>query len=137
MLEPQTCANTGYMVEREPRFEVDFNVSVLSSNDESTPSETTLDDCCESIEGHVQDIIGDSFESRDLPFRFDCIRNIEHNSSPISTGYTISKFEGIVGSIMSSTIAPLNVEMVTNASHVVSFRGDSPHIRTLHGTETR
>ena len=63
MLETQACTNTRYMVQREPRFETDSNVSVLSSDDESTPSETTLDDICESLEGPGQDVLGGDLSS--------------------------------------------------------------------------
>ena len=55
MLETQACTNTRYMVQREPRFENDSNVSVLSGDDESAPSETTLDEICESLEGFTHE----------------------------------------------------------------------------------
>ena len=86
MLETQACTNTRYMVQREPRFENDSNVSVLSSDDESAPSETTLDDICESLEGPGQDVLGgdlSSPEGRHLPIWFSRVGGFQHNSSSI------------------------------------------------------
>ena len=139
MHEPQTCTNTRYMVQREPRFENDSNVSVLSSDDESTPSETTLDDICESLEGPLQDLL--DFHSCEgslrFPIGFDRVRDIQHNSSSIGFGNTMGKFQGVIGSVMGGNIIPLNTEVFTKAPHIMSFRGDGFHIGTLQSTEAR
>ena len=100
MLETQACTNTRYMVQREPKFEHDSNVSVLSSDDESTPSETTLDDICESMEGPTQDLLGCHSHWGNKwypPFGFDRIRDVQQNSSSIGFGNAMGKFQGVIG----------------------------------------
>ena len=140
MLETQACTNTRYMIQRESRFENDSDVSILSSDDESTPSEKTLDEICESMEGHMQDLL--DFHSREgslryFPFGFDRIRDIHHNSSSIGFGNTMGKVQGVIGSVMSRNVVPLNTEVFTQAPHIMSIRGDRFHIGTLHCTEAR
>ena len=139
MLETQTYTNTRYVVQRESRFEDDSNVSVLSSDNESAPSETTLDDICESLEGPFQDLL--DFHSCEgslrFPIGFDRVRDIQHNSSSIGFGNTMGKFQGVIGSIMSRNVVPLNTEVFTKAPHIMSLRGDRFHIGTLHCAEAR
>ena len=147
MLDSQTCPNTRYMVEKEQRCKDDSNASV-SSDDESAPSETTLDDICEvcsahalraSLEGPFQDLL--DFHSREgslrFPIGFDRVRDIQHNSSSIGFGNTMGKFQGVIGSVMSRNVVPLNTEVFTKAPHIMSFRGDRFHIGTLHCAEAR
>jgi len=145
MPETQSCTNTRYMVERKQRFENDSDVSVLSSDNESTPSETTLDDICESLEGPLQDlsdILGGEPPSsqivgRYLPIRFSNIGGIQHNSSSIGFGYTMGKFPGVISSIVSRNTIPFDVEMIAERFHTMPLRGDGFHIGTLHCTEAR
>ena len=53
MLATQARPNSRYMVAREQGGQNDFNVPVLSSDDESSPSGTSLDDACEAIFDHT------------------------------------------------------------------------------------
>ena len=139
MLEAQACTNTRYMVQREPRFENDSNVSVLSSDDESTPSETTLDDICESLEGPFQDLL--DFHSCEgslrFPIGFGRVRDIQHNSSSIGFGNTIGKFPGVISSIVSRNTVPFHVKMFAEGFHTMPLRRDRFHIGTLHCAEAR
>ena len=140
MLETQACTNTRYMVQREPRFETDSNVSVLSSDDESTPSETTLDDICESLEGPGQDVLGgdlSSPEGRHLPIWFNRVGGFQHNSSSIGFCHTLGEFPGVISSIVSRNTVPFHVKMFAEGFHTMPLRRDRFHIGTLHCAEAR
>lgn len=118
-------------------------MSVLSSDDESNPSETTLDDICESLKGNVQDIFhieAFQIERRYPPFWFDRIRDIrdiQHNIPSVRFGNTHGKFEKILSSIVSRNIVPFNIRMITEASHIMTLGWGSAHVGTLHGAEAR
>ena len=49
MIAAQARTNSRYIVESEQGRKNDFDVSVPSSDDESSPSETSLDDACEAV----------------------------------------------------------------------------------------
>ena len=49
MLATQDRPNSRHMVGSEQGGQNDFNVPVLSSDDDSSPSETSLDDACEAV----------------------------------------------------------------------------------------
>ena len=49
----QACPNSRHMIESEQGGENCFHMPVLSSDDESSPSETSLDDACEAIFDHT------------------------------------------------------------------------------------
>ena len=53
MLAAQARPNSRYMVKGKQGDEDCFNVSLLSSDDDSSPSETSLDDACEAIFDHT------------------------------------------------------------------------------------
>ena len=141
MLETRACTNTRYMVQREPRFEHDSNVSVLSSDDESTPSETTLDEICESLQGPGQDILGADFSSQTegghLPIWFNRVGGFQHNSSSIGFCHTLGEFPGVISSIVSRNTVPFRVKMFAEGFHTMPLRRDRFHIGTLHCAEAR
>ena len=139
MLETRACTNTRYMVQREPRFEHDSNVSVLSSDDESTPSETTLDEICELSKGSTQDLLDFTLtqEGRYPPTWFDRIGDVEHNSPPVRFGDAKGEFEGVVGGVVGRGFVPVDVKMLAERFHTMTLRGDRFHIGTLHCAEAR
>ena len=49
MLATQARANPRHLVQSKQGGENDFDVPVLSSDDDSSPSETSLDDACEAV----------------------------------------------------------------------------------------
>ena len=53
MLAAPTHPNCRDLVESEQGGKNDFDVPVLSSDDDSSPSETSLDDACEAIFDHT------------------------------------------------------------------------------------
>ena len=53
MLATQARANPRHLVQSKQGGENDFDVPVLSSDDDSSPSETSLDDACEAIFDHT------------------------------------------------------------------------------------
>ena len=53
MLATQARANPRHLVQSKHGGENDFDVPVLSSDDDSSPSETSLDDACEAIFDHT------------------------------------------------------------------------------------
>ena len=57
MLAAQARPNSRYMVESEQGGKNDFDVPVLSSDDDSSPSETSLDDACEAIFDHTAKVL--------------------------------------------------------------------------------
>ena len=112
----------------------------LSSDNESAPSETTLDDICESLEGPGQDVLGgdlSSPEGRHLPIWFCRVGGFQHNSSSIGFCHTLGEFPGVIRSIVSRNTVPVYVDIFAECFHTMPLRRDRFHIGTLHCAEAR
>ena len=161
MLATQACPDSRH-IEREQGDENGFDVPVLSS-DESSLSETSLDDACDAFFDHKaleagtlakrpSEQLGDR---RALPLEslgnVICIvrvpragnegtevwpngkGDIQHNTSPTRLRHATGEFEGVVGGVVGRRFVEIDAEVFTKKCQGRPPGGHRAHVGTVHG----
>ena len=164
MLAAQARPNSRYIVESEQGRKNDFDVSVLSSDDESSPSETSLDDACEAIFDVPEALAASTLAEwpreqfgnrRALPFDTlgiyvvrvpragdertevwpNGIREIQHNPSPTRLRHAPCELEGVVCGVVGRCFVEIDAEVFTKKCQGRPPGGHRAHVGTVHGAK--
>ena len=165
MLATQACPNSRH-IESEQGDENGFDVPVLSS-DESSLSETSLDDACDAFFDHKAleagtlakrppEQLGDRrallLESlgnvicvvrvpragnEGTEVWSNGIGDIQHNTSPTRLRHATGEFEGVVGGVVGHRFVEIDAEVFTKKCQARPPGGHRAHIGTVHCAKAR
>ena len=140
MPSTQANPNSRYMVEGEQGGEDHFHVPVLSSDDDSNPSETSLDDACESFcltstpnwaQGRIITLDLGAYSKAGV----GCIRGVQHDPSTTRLRHTQGELIGVVGGIVGRRLVKGDAKMLTKKRKAWPPNRHRPDIRAVHGAK--
>ena len=117
MLATQARANPRHLVQSKQGGENYFDVPVLSSDDDSSPSETSLDDACESFcltstpnwaQGRIITLDLGAYSKAGV----GCIRGVQHDPSTTRLRHTQGELIGVVGGIVGRRLVKGDAKML-------------------------